>query len=75
MYYNLDDRKIETPLYTQENKLVIPQRRSPRSGGSSGRSTVVKVNHIPINLEEFYKKTVYQINVIFNPTNTKRLRR
>lgn len=75
MHYNLDCPKIERPLYTLKNKIAIPQRRNLRSGGSSGRTTVVKVNYIPIDLEEFYKKTVYQINVTFNPSDPKRLLR
>lgn len=75
MYYNLVYLKGEMPLNTLENKLVIPHRRNLRSGGSAGRATVVKMNYLPIHLEEFYKKTVYQINVMFNPTDPKRLLR
>lgn len=75
MYYNLDNRKRDKPSHTLGNKLAIPQKRSPRSGGSSGHVTVIKVNYVPIDLEELFKRTVYPINVIFNPSDPKRLQR
>lgn len=65
------DQKIE--VYRQE--LKIPKRRNPKSGGKLGRQTEIEVNHLPLNLDKLYSKTVYHIDVLFRPELPRRLLR
>lgn len=56
-------------------KLFIPKRKNKKAGGTLGRHTMVDVNHLPLLLEDLFKKTVYHIDAQFKPDLPKRLLR
>lgn len=65
------DQKIELFMKT----LSIPKRKNPKVGGTLGRATEIEVNHLPLNLDKLFSKTVYHIDVQFTPELPKRLLR
>lgn len=71
----LDDQKVQQQIQILKDRLSIPKRKNPKSAGSLGRVTEIEVNHLPLNLEKLTKKTVYHIDVVFNPELPKRLLR
>lgn len=66
---------IEQNIVIFKKSLSIPKRRNPKVGGTSGRATEMEVNHLPLNLEKLFKKTVYHIDVKFTPDLPKKLLR
>ncbi|VVC37415.1 Argonaute linker 2 domain,Ribonuclease H-like domain,PAZ domain,Piwi domain,Argonaute, linker 1 [Cinara cedri] len=67
--------EIDQQIEILKTKLVIPKRENPKAGGQRGRHTEVEVNHLPLDLDEFFKKTIYLINCKFTPEYPKRLLR
>lgn len=73
--YNLGSQQIEQYINVLKKNLFIPKRKNPKSGGTLGRKTEMDVNHLPLNLDKLFKKTVYHIDVQFTPELPKRLLR
>jgi len=69
------NQQIEQQITILKSKLFIPKRRNPKAGGSMGRSTMIEVNHLPLNLDQLFKKVVYHVDVQFTPDLPKRLLR
>jgi len=72
---NNDDRKIEQIIGALKNNLHIPKRKDRKSLEMIGRPTEVVVNAFEVNLDKFYAKTLYQIQVLFSPNKPKNLLR
>jgi len=68
-------QQIEQQIQIFKSKLQVPKRSNIKSGGKLGRSTEINVNYLPLNLEKLYKKTLYHIDVTFNPELPKKLLR
>jgi len=73
--FNLGGQQIEQQIVILKNNLHIPKRRNPKTGGSLGRATEIEVNHLPLNLDQLFKKVVYHVDVQFTPELPKRLLR
>lgn len=73
MKCDLGDQQIQQKIEILRSQLSIPKRRNPKSAGSSGRLTEIEVNHLPLNLDKLVKKTIYHIDVQFNPELPRRL--
>lgn len=58
-----------------KSNLRIPKRKNKTIGGTLGRSTEIETNHLPLNLDKLFKKTVYHIDAQFTPDLPKRLLR
>ncbi|VVC41898.1 Argonaute linker 2 domain,Ribonuclease H-like domain,PAZ domain,Piwi domain,Argonaute, linker 1 [Cinara cedri] len=69
------NQQIDQQIEILKNKLVIPKRKNPKAAGKLGRQTELHVNHVPLDLDKLFKKTVYHINCQFNPELPKRLLR
>nr|QEI10611.1 argonaute 2 X2 [Myzus persicae] len=69
------NQQIEQQIVILKSKLHIPKRRNPKAGGSLGRQTVIDVNHLPLDLDNLFKKLVYHVDVQFTPELPKRLLR
>jgi len=72
---NLGNQQIEQEIVILKSNLHIPKRRNPKAGGSLGRPTEIDVNHLPLDLDNLFKKVVYHIDVHFTPDLPKRLLR
>jgi len=66
---------LEQQIEVLKKNIQIPKRRNPKVGGTLGRKTEIDVNHLPLNLDKLFKKTVYHIDVHFTPDLPKRLLR
>ncbi|VVC24908.1 Hypothetical protein CINCED_3A021441 [Cinara cedri] len=69
------NQQIDQQIEILRSKLVIPKRKNPKVGGKLGRQTELDVNHLPLNLDKLFKKTVYHIDCQFTPELPKRLLR
>ncbi|CAH1731514.1 unnamed protein product [Aphis gossypii] len=67
------NQQIEQQIRMFKSQLLIPKRRNPQTGGSMGRVTEIEVNHLPLNLDKLFNKTVYHIDVQFEPAHPKTL--
>ncbi|XP_016662198.1 protein argonaute-2 isoform X1 [Acyrthosiphon pisum] len=68
-------QQIEQQIVILKSNLHIPKRKNPKTGGSLGRATEIEVNHLPLNLDQLFKKVVYHVDVQFTPELPKRLLR
>lgn len=66
---------VEQQISLLKNTLNIPKRKNPMVGGTLGRKTEIDVNYLPLNLDKLFKKTVYHMDVNFEPELPKRLLR
>ncbi|XP_050439319.1 protein argonaute-2-like [Adelges cooleyi] len=67
--------QLNQTLQSFQNQLAIPKRKNPRQGGKLGRATELEVNHLPLNLDKLFEKTVYHFDVAFSPDVPKKLLR
>jgi len=70
-----DSPQLEQIIEVFMKQLKIPKRRNPSAGGTKGRKTEIEVNHLPLNLDKLFTKTVYHIDVTFTPELPRRLLR
>ncbi|KAL4119321.1 hypothetical protein QTP88_012145 [Uroleucon formosanum] len=69
------NQQIEQQIEMLKSNLHIPKRKNPKAGGSLGRATEIEVNHLPLNLDQLFKKVVYHVDVQFQPDLPKKLLR
>jgi len=67
--------QIQQIIEIFKSKIAVPKRSNPKAGGKKGRATEIDVNHLPLNLDKLFTKTVYHIDVLFKPELPKRLLR
>lgn len=75
MSFQAGNQQIDQQIEILRTKLVIPRRKNPKVGGKLGCQTELDVNHLPLNLDKLFKKTVYHIDCQFTPELPKRLLR
>lgn len=63
--FNLGEQEIEQIISVLRTQLRIPKRENKRV--TIGRATEIEVNHLPLNLEKLFQKTVYHMDVQFIP--------